>query len=84
MNANALCSPVTLIIGMLPTFGAMNKAVRKFSNIFYTTKFANTIAEIVSNKNVVINYKIILTYFLNFLVCLIIFHFVYKKKKLDD
>ena len=84
MNANALCSPVTLIIGMLPTFGAMNKTIRKISDLFYTTKFANIISQIINNEKVIIDYKTIITYLINFLICLFIFNIVYKRKKLDD
>ena len=84
MAANGLCAPITIIIGMLPTFGAMNESFRKVANILYTSKFADTAAQIVTNLKVTMNYKIILTYICNFLVAFLIFSLVYKKKKLDD
>ena len=84
MSANGICSPITIILGMLPTFGAINESFLKLSKILYTTRFADTIAEITSKTSVTINFEIILTYIINFIVCLIIFAFVYKRKKLDD
>ena len=84
MAANGMCAPVTIIIGMLPTFGAMNESLRSITEILYTTRFADTIASIVSKTEVIIDYKIILTYVINFIICILIFSLVYRKKKLDD
>ena len=84
MAANGLCAPITIVIGMLPTFGAMNETFRNVSELLYTTKFANTVAEIVYNQAISMDWKIILTYVANFAICFVIFHLVYRKKKLDD
>ena len=84
MAANGICAPVTIILGMLPTFGELNKSFHNISQILYTTRFANTIAEITKNLSVSINFEMIITYIVNFIVCLVIFALVYKKKKLDD
>lgn len=84
MTANGICAPLTIILGMLPTFGEINESFHNISQILYTTRFANTIAEIISKLNVTINFEIIITYITNFLVCLLIFALVYKKNKLDD
>ena len=84
MAANGICVPVTIILGMLPTFGELNKSFHNISQILYTTRFANTIAEITKNLSVSINFEMIITYIVNFIVCLVIFALVYKKKKLDD
>ena len=84
MAANGLCAPVTIIIGMLPTFGAMNESLKGISKLLYSTRFADTVSEIINKTGVTVDYKILLTYIINFIICLIIFSFVYKKKKLDD
>lgn len=84
MSANGICAPITIIIGMLPTFGAINKSFLKISKLLYTTRFADTVAEIINKLKVTINYEIILIYVLNFIICITIFSLVYKKKKLDD
>ena len=84
MTANGMCAPITIIIGMLPTFGAMNDSIQKITKILYTSRFADTIAQITSNSKVIFDYKILLTYISNFLICIIIFSLVYRKKKLDD
>ena len=84
MAANGMCAPITIVIGMLPTFGAINESLRSISECLYSTRFANTVAEIVHNGEVTINYQIPLTYIINFIICLVIFSFIYKKKKLDD
>ena len=84
MAANGLCAPVTILVGMLPTFGAMNESLKGISKLFYSTRFADTIGEIISKTAVTIDYKIILTYVVNFIICITIFSIVYKKKKLDD
>lgn len=84
MSANGVCAPITIILGMLPTFGAMNKNFYDISQILYTTKFANTVAEITNKLDVTINFEIIITYIINFIACLLIFSITYKRKKLDD
>ena len=84
MAANGMCAPITIVIGMLPTFGAMNESMQKITKFLYSTKFADTIAEIINKTTVTINYKIILTYIINFIICITIFSIVYKKKELDD
>lgn len=84
MSTNGLCAPITLIIGMLPTFGAMNESIRDITKLLYSTRFADTVAEIVNKTSVTIDYKIILTYIINFIICITIFSLVYKNKKLDD
>ena len=84
MAANGLCAPITILIGMLPTFGVANESLSNISQIFYSTKFANTIAEIMNKTAITIDYKIILTYVINFIICITIFSLVYRKKKLDD
>lgn len=84
MAANGLCAPVTILVGMLPTFGAMNESLKSVSKLFYSTRFADTVSEIINKFAVTIDYKIILTYVVNFIICITIFSIVYKKKKLDD
>ena len=84
MAANGLCAPVTILVGMLPTFGTMNESLKGISKLFYSTRFADTVSEIISKTAVTIDYKIILTYVVNFIICITIFSIVYKKKKLDD
>lgn len=84
MSANGICAPVTVVLGMLPTFGAMNDTFRNLSKVLYTTRFADTVAEITSNVNITVNFEIVLTYMINFIICLVIFAIVYKKKKLDE
>ena len=84
MSCNGICAPITIILGMLPTFGALNESFRSVSKYLYTTKFADTTAEILNGLEVTLDYKILLTYLLNFIVCLIIFYFVYRNNKLDD
>ena len=84
MSANGICAPITIVLGMLPTFGAINESFRNLSQILYTTRFADTIAEITSNLTATINFEILFTYVINFIVCLILFAFVYKRKKLDE
>lgn len=84
MTANSICAPVTIILGMLPTFGAMNESFRNLSQILYTTRFADTVSEIISKSDVTINFEIILTYIINFIICLALFAVVYKRNKLDD
>ncbi len=84
MAANGLCAPITIIIGMLPTFGSMNEVFKNVSELLYTTKFANTAAEIVYKTPITFDWKVVLTYIANFIVVFVIFHLVYKKKKLDD
>ena len=84
MSANGICAPITIILGMLPTFGALNESFRNVSKILYTTRFADTIAEITNQISVTINFEIIVTYIINFIVCLILFVLVYKRKKLDE
>lgn len=84
MSANAICAPATIILGMLPTFGAINENLHSISQLLYTTRFADTIAEITSNLSVTINFEIVITYIINFIACLLLFSFVYKRKKLDD
>lgn len=84
MTANGICAPITIILGMLPTFGELNKSFKNLSQILYTTRFANTVSEITNNLSVTINFEIVITYIINFIVCLVIFALVYKKKKLDD
>lgn len=84
MAANGLCAPVTILVGMLPTFGAMNESLKGISKLLYSTRFADTISEIINKFAVTIDYKIILTYVINFIICITIFSIVYKKKKLDD
>lgn len=84
MAANGLCAPVTIIIGMLPTFGAMNESLKGISKLLYSTRFADTVSEIITKKPISLDYGIFLTYIINFIICLVIFSIVYKKKKLDD
>lgn len=84
MSANGICAPITIILGMLPTFGALNESFRNISKVLYTTRFADTVAEITSKTTVTISFEIILTYIINFIICLILFAVVYKKKKLDE
>lgn len=84
MSCNAMCAPITIILGMLPTFGAMSASLGKVTKYLYTSKFADTIAEVVSGSDVIINFKIFLVYFVNFIVCLVIFYFVYKNNRLED
>ena len=84
MSANGICAPITIILGMLPTFGAMNESFYNISKLLYTTRFADTVAEITNKTSVTINFEIILTYIINFILCLILFALVYKKKKLDE
>ena len=82
--ANGMCAPITIIIGMLPTFGAMNESMQDITKLLYSTRFADTIAEIINQTAVTIDYKIILTYIINFIICITIFSIVYRIKKLDD
>lgn len=84
MSANGMCSPITIIIGMLPTFGVFNKTIESISKLLYTTRFATTVAEIVTKTSVTINFKILLTYIINFIICSIIFSIVYRQRKLDN
>lgn len=84
MAANGMCAPITIVIGMLPTFGAMNESMQNITKLLYSTRFADTIAEIITQTAVTIDYKIILTYIINFIICITIFSIVYRKKKLDD
>lgn len=84
MAANGLCAPITILVGMLPTFGVTNESLKSISELFYSTRFANTIAEIMNKVAITIDYKIILTYVINFIICITIFSLVYRKKKLDD
>lgn len=84
MSANGICAPITIILGMLPTFGAMNESLKKVTDVLFTSRFANTVAEIVNKMDVTLNYQTFLVYILNFIVCLVIFYLVYRKNKLDD
>lgn len=84
MAANGMCAPITIVIGMLPTFGAMNESMQSITKLLYSTRFADTIAEIINQTSVTIDYKIILTYIINFIICITVFSIVYRKKKLDD
>lgn len=84
MAANGMCAPITIVIGMLPTFGVLNESLRNISELLYSTRFANTVAQIVNKTSVIIDYKVLLTYVINFIICLIIFSLVYRTKKLDD
>ena len=84
MAANGMCAPITIVIGMLPTFGAMNESMQNITKLLYSTRFADTIAEIINQTAVTIDYKIILTYIINFIICITVFSIVYRKKKLDD
>ena len=84
MAANGMCAPITIVIGMLPTFGALNESIQNITKLLYSTRFADTIAEIINQTAVTIDYKIILTYIINFIICITVFSIVYRKKKLDD
>lgn len=84
MAANGMCAPITIVLGMLPTFGALNESMQNITKLLYSTRFADTIAEIINQTAVTIDYKIILTYIINFIICITVFSIVYRKKKLDD
>ena len=84
MSANGICTPITIILGMFPAFGTMKESIQRISKLFYTTRFADTVAQIIYNETVKLDYKIVLTYIFNFMICIAIFSFVYKTRKLDD
>lgn len=80
MNANAMIMPLSIILGILPIFSAFNDTVKNIASIFYTQTLTNVITSISTSISIK-DYAIM---FLNILICLIIFTFVFKKKKLDN
>ena len=80
MSANALVAPVAIVLGMLPMFSAFNKTIKMLSNYVFT----GTLFNIISVINKAIPIKDYLIFIANFLVLIIIFSFIYQKKKLDN
>ncbi len=79
MNANAMISPVAIIFGILPMFGAFNETIKNISSIIYT----QTLSNVLNNLSNSISLKDYIIIILNFVLFIILFSFVYKKKKLD-
>lgn len=80
MSANALIMPVSIILGIVPMFSAFNDTIKTLSSYIYTQTLSNVIASIGES----ILFKDYLIMIVNFIVCLIIFTLVYRKKKLDN
>lgn len=80
MSANALIMPVSIILGIVPMFSAFNDTIKTLSSYIYTQTLSNVIASIGES----ILFKDYLIMIVNFMVCLIIFTLVYRKKKLDN
>lgn len=79
MNANAFIMPVSIILGIIPMFSAFNEIVKNISSCLYTQTLANVLNSI-SERISLRDYVMIAA---NFVICLIIFILVYRKKKLD-
>lgn len=79
MNANAMISPVAIIFGILPMFASFNETIKNVASIIYTQTLSNVLVEL--NKSISIKDYLIIA--INFIVFIIIFSLIYKKRRLD-
>ena len=79
MNANAIVSPIAIVLGMLPMFGQISKGFSKVTSVLYTHVISSVISSL--EDPIKIKYFVILA--INFIICIVIFNYFYKKRRLD-
>lgn len=80
MNANAMISPAAIILGILPMFSEFNETIKNISSIIYT----QTLSNVLNSLSTSISFKDYIIMLSNFIIFIILFSVVYKKRKLDS
>jgi len=79
MAANTLVSPVAIVLGMLPMFSQFNDIIKKVVAVLYT----QVLSDVLSSLDNPIKIKYFIFISINFAVCISIFNYVYKKRRID-
>ena len=78
MTANAIVTPIAIILGVIPMFSVFNETLRNITSIIYTQSISN----VLTNISEAISIKSLLIMLANFLICNVVFSIVYKIHRL--